>query len=517
MTAADKAGATTHVAPALPDLPPPHAEGEDRFDSASMGPVKQLWDVTAVYGPISRAELHKHRPVTSWNYREYLRWHPEVKGDTSMSTLMKADRWIWDRAIDLSIEQGWLTTDDKDRYVVAAIPPEHRPLATKPKELIEAELAGDSTDAAMKILIAKVNLARMKPQTVQKNALKRDLQERGQLQPIKVWKPSPMVHEHEIIVDGVTRAGLLEELGIEPWKVYLPENTSPTEVLLQRISHELHPTTKDTSKEARDEYILKLSELGFDHAKIAKQVGLSRNRVAAILSAMSAYGLRTTPSLDDINYMVMLRAAGWNQADIAERTQWSQKTVSKYLAISPEAPAATADGDTATKEPPPKQLKFLRALHELGSATEKVASEHAGISGRDGAMMKRLRDETKYIYVVGGKLSNRSDPAQYALTPHALSVLAPYLGEDSEPKPELEPDDDEDDAALATVTPLPRREPDVTSSAPAPRTPKPPVSHGGRTIESVAASIEKVLKRGGFTREQVIEYWNEHPVMDRDA
>lgn len=502
MTAADKTGATPHVAPALPDLPPPMPEGEEGFDPSNLGPVKQLWDVALAYGPLSRAEAHKHRPVTSWNYREYVRWHPKVAGDTSMSTMMKADKWSWDRAIDLSLERGWIILDEKGLLTVGIIPPNHKPMATKSLATVQAELDGGSTEIAMKILTAKVNHARMRPQTAAKNALKKDLQARGQLQPIKVWKPSPMVHEHEIIVDGVTRAALLEELGIEPWKVYLPEDVTPTEVLLQRISHEMNSTTKDTTTEARDAYIAQLAELGFPADKIAKQVDLTRRRVEQILSASETHFVRGHPSADDVAEFVLMRDAGWHIRDIAERTQWGKSTVSKYLAAHDAGTLdAKLENPTATPATDTNASVMLGALVVLERASIPDACEAAGLDRRavSGTEIKRLVSEG-LIKSVG----KEGRTTIYAPTSLAVETF-------SAPESEAEPEAP-DTASLATVIELPMRDP-APAPAPAP-TPRKP--RAGRTIEKAAASIDRMLKGGGFTREQLIEYWNEHPDKSRE-
>lgn len=477
MTDTDGTGAVSYTAPVLPDLPPPMPEGEEEFDPSNLGPVKQLWDITLAYGPLSRTEAHKHRPMRSWNYREYVRWHPEVKGDTSMPTMAKADKWSWDRAIDLSLERGWIVTDEKDRLVVGSIPPNHKPMATKPLAAVQAELDSESIDAAMKILTAKVNHARMKPQTAAKNALKRDLQARGQLQPIKVWKPSPMVHEHEIIVDGVTRAALLEELGIEPWKVYLPDDVTPTEVLLQRISHEMLTTTKDTSVEARNAYIAQLAELGFPADKIAKQVDLSRRRVEQILTASETHFVRGQPEPEEIAEFVLLHTAGWNTRDIAERTQWGKSTVIKYLAIEAERDkiAETTDTDADAADVPSDMPKEGTDSHTLlctlmfdvpdSKGTRREIYTMAGLDPADGGGSFTTLSKRGLVQVNGKRGSSQAwEPTSKAW---AFISERPDTLPDPVPLPEPKPKGRKSSTPRAPRKPKPELAP-VVSIAPDP-------------------------------------------------
>ena len=356
--------------------PPPLTEEDAAFDPSRRSAVKVLWDLALIHGPASRADLHRHRPVISWNYREYVRWHPEAKGDHSDAILRTADRWAFDRAIDRSLERGWLVEQD-GLLSVGTLPPEHVPLSTKSLDTVRHELLDMESKEAMAVLTAKTNKSRMKPTREGRALLARSLRERGQLEPIVVWKPHPTVWKDEIIVNGATRSEILAEMGVEPVKRYLPPETTAAEVLLMRIEFEVAATSKDVSRAGRDAYIEQLAAEGVSQKDISKAVGLSLARVGQLLSATKADFSRRQggPDSTAVARFVALRDAGFPLRDIADDTQWSKDTVAKYLAIY--------DADLPKENPLPGEgtaaSTFLQTLIELGRATQREAYEAAGL------------------------------------------------------------------------------------------------------------------------------------------
>lgn len=336
-------GGDTPLAVPPPPPRPVQEEDKDYVDPVTGGAVQKAWDIALVYGPAIRAELHAHRPESSHNWREYLRYHEEISRtkDPSRSDLHIADRWAFDQALDQCLERGWLVTnpENTDQLMVGICPPSHKPLQTIGGEFeIRALFAGLSEDRAREILEHKIDVARVKPHKEGYDRLLMSISTHGLLTPITVWQISPSRRDF-LIVDGVTRAEICASLDIEldydnPHHYHiLPEGLTANEALTRRVQYEVVATTKPQTEKSREALIKRLEAEGWDIKAIAAEVRLTDRHVRRILSTADTHVRRgqTRPTEDDVAEFVALSDAGWPVRDIAKLTQWGKSVISKHL------------------------------------------------------------------------------------------------------------------------------------------------------------------------------------------
>jgi hypothetical protein len=297
--------------------------------------------------------------------REFVRWN-----GNSNPTTEQADQAYFDRALQQGIERGWLVVN-RGRVSAGTCPPLHTPMQTIGSErALRSRLNGDLERKALALLEDPKGVARHQD-FVRKPALRKSLNEVGQLYPILRWRP----FGHDIIVDGVTRHELLLDLGRAEEEIYyedLPDSLTAVEVLQRRIEIELNSTSKDQSDESRNNYIVALSNVGFTGSEIAKVVKLSKGRVDQILREVS--NRCASPSKNDVQEFKRLSDAGWGQRAIAEHTGWSQGTVSNYLSrpvpqLKP-GPARPLDGGKPEKKT--KEETTRQAAAAIGAPPGKT-------------------------------------------------------------------------------------------------------------------------------------------------
>ena len=267
---------------ASPSPPPPLS-----VESATVSPIplgRHLWDLLAVHGPLPRHELfHKAAIPIGEPWREYVRWNGLQGKKPTPRDLEVADRFYFDHAVAQSVRRGWLLEHSDGTLAAGECPPEHRALSTvggvhddgQPNvEALSRRMIGDEDRKALDLLRHKMNPARRRRLKRRVDALRQSLLDVGQINDIVCWHP--IGQPDPIFVDGQTRHELLTELGIEPRVRMLPRETSATHVLGMRIAAELANSTKDEAKEARDQYIAELADLGFTQQRIADILGMSR-------------------------------------------------------------------------------------------------------------------------------------------------------------------------------------------------------------------------------------------------
>lgn len=347
--------------------PPPVPESE------SMEPrplARQLWDLLTLLGPLDAEALKaRTRFPLGETWREYVRWHDLSLKSKSTDELMRlADREYFDRGLQQGIERGWII-ESRKKLSAGECPPEHRPFSTIAGKNEDGSASagslrgfflGPDERKAFEVLSSKSNAARHIVFT-NKRALRKSLKDIGQQYPILTWRPPMAARDNVdelIIVDGVTRLELLRDLKTkgdyedEIKFRSLPQEMTAMEALQIRVSLELTSTSKDQSEEARNAYMVKLEQEGFTHAAIGQLVSRSRSRVSEILNTVSVDRHRNQPSEAQVAEFHTLSEAGFNQRAIAERTGWSQATISNYLSGKQEPEPETKK---KTKKPPPSK------------------------------------------------------------------------------------------------------------------------------------------------------------------
>lgn len=331
--------------PAPPPPPVPEEAGDD-FNPSRGRILYKVWDKVLIYGPISETDLYpKIQFQTGGSWRKYLRMHPEAgagaaEHDPTLGE--KANRWYFEQEIAFGLKNGYLKREGDD-LVIGTCPPEHEPLQTVGgDDGVRKVLEKDKNASALDILRNKTNPARRKPIPYKVAALRKSLATPGvgQLDAVRMWQP-PNVGADPIIINGQTRLGVMEKMGWsfdheDPAKrikrEWLPEGTSATEALLQRIHHELHASTKDQSKEAEEAYVEQLHAAGVSQADIAKEIGLTQQRVNQILAKKGKVKKRTEPSKAEIRQWHEMHEAGWPYRDIAEfSTGYGKDTIRRHV------------------------------------------------------------------------------------------------------------------------------------------------------------------------------------------
>lgn len=338
---------------AVPFIIPPPTSGDERMDAS--GAAKFAWDIVAVFGPLTRSESLRYMPSEAWAEREYKRWTGKAASSSGA-----ADRWAWNRTLDQAVDKGWIVEVD-GQLTAGEIPPDHQPLGRlemrdisswATREIVRPD---DLFDAVKFLMSAKWREIRRKPKPAKRAALKASIERIGVLYPALVWS-MPMTNK-EIVIDGVTRQEIVAEINAErpaAQQIVMPDpihltSRSAYEAVLARIEAELSGTSKDQSPEELDKYLVKLESLGLSHALIASFVGMTRAAVSNRLAR--AKELKRTPPpkrdpRDHTEEFVRLRDEGYYQVDIAGKTGWSQKSVSRVLREYDEQRAAQAVGAT---------------------------------------------------------------------------------------------------------------------------------------------------------------------------
>jgi transcriptional regulator with XRE-family HTH domain len=346
--------------------PPPDVVPE----SETMEPIpyaRKLWDLVVLFDGLSEGELRSKAPMPMGEpWREYVRWNFGGREPTrTKEALLEADRQYFDRGLIHGLERGWLIR--KGHKIVAGDPPpQHAPLSTLgTQRSMRAHYLADTEAQCLNLL----RTGKARHTKLSKTALRKSLRTIGQQYEIIRWSPG-MGHD-PIIVDGVTRFEILtKDMGKAEADIHfreLPSTMTAAEVMQYRIELELNSTSKDQSTEARNDYIAALAAGGIVQSEIAKLVALSQNRVSEILSTVSGDRYRAqTPDDDDVAEFKRLAAGGWNQRAIAERTGWSQRTVSNYLAgLRAVRPLEEPQPTTAKRT---KQEQIKEAASAIGAA-----------------------------------------------------------------------------------------------------------------------------------------------------
>lgn len=391
----------------VPAPPPPVAQSieGDNFDETRGNRINRIWDIVAVYGPATDAVVRSHAPIISDNWREYARFHPEVGRSNlpSQAQLAVADNWAADHAIAQMLSRGWLVRRG-DTLHLGPPPPSHTPFATMGGEQGMARtVAAKPNNEALALLRDKTNPMRIKPSPEGRARLKRELKQHGQVAPIIRWRTRSLNGFETFIVDGVTREELLLGLGVaeeDIWYEDLPTDLSPAEVLLKRISCEVAGTSKsDTDRNA---YIAERAAAGATQVQIAKELGVSKQRVNKILTqSQLQLTLSQAPSDADYAEWRALSEAGWSIRDISRRTQWNRNTIQRYLAKG-EEPDPEPTNNEAPFGPDTKAWALVEAAIRWGPATERNLLEWSGqdTASRSGQMVRKLLAQG-YLTVAG--------------------------------------------------------------------------------------------------------------------
>ncbi len=299
--------------------------------------------------------------------------------------------------IKQGLERGWLKLVG-DAIDAANPPPQHSPLGClavagtiEQRAKAVVDTFSDAQSQARRVL-QDVVLSRKKPTPEGRAALRDSLENIGQVTPILRLR---QVGAPPIIVDGVTRLELCQELGLEPLFQDFPASMTPLEALSYRIAVEVAGTSKGQQNKSRDQYIESLAKAGFTQEGIADAIRASRALVSKVLKdqRIKTSG-RPSPTEQDVDEFVSLARRGESLRAIAAVTGWGQQTVLTHLTMRrdavPRLPLEIEENVPAKARPRAVVRNTVvkeKIRASLANHPERTLAQHAGAAGGEASVM----------------------------------------------------------------------------------------------------------------------------------
>lgn len=378
------------------------------FDRLAVEPrplAQMIWDTCVVVGPQTHTQLFERlEHLMGDASREHALRNPnEKRGPITGRMLFDDKHEHLALGIKQGLERGWLKLFG-NAIDAADPPPQHSPLGylavsgtieQRAKAVVDA-FSDDQSRARR--LLQDAMLSRKKPTPEGRAALRDSLEQIGQITPILRWR---QVAAPPIIVDGVTRLELCEELGLEPHFLDLPPSTTPLEALSYRIALDVAGTSKGQHNRTRDQYTESLAKAGFTQESIAASIKDSRALVNKVLKdrRIKTSG-RPSPTEQDVDEFVALARRGESLRAIAAETGWGQQTVLTHLtmrrdAVPPLLPNMESELNVAKARPhgAVRDLAVKEKLRaSLANHPERTMQQHADAAGGSASTMLVKRE-----------------------------------------------------------------------------------------------------------------------------